>query len=151
MKDQSYYMLILMGLMIGVSVATQSGVNATLRTALSSPVQSAFISFLVGMILLGTIAATQNEVWFGSVGLSKLPWWAWVGGALGAFNIVMTVYLAPRLGVLLLSVSIVTGQMLASLLLDYFGLVGFAKLDISATRLMGAVLMVAGLFLVANK
>ncbi len=151
MKIQEYYLLILFGLSVGVCITTQSGLNATLKTALSSPIQSAFISFLVGTITLGIIAFSHGNTWFNADGLSKLPWWAWVGGALGAFNITMSVYLVPKLGALLLGASIITGQIIASLAFDHFGLIGYPKIDVTAHRLIGACLIMSGLYYIAHK
>ncbi|MES2206359.1 MAG: DMT family transporter [Pseudomonadota bacterium] len=148
---QEYFLFILFGVMVGISIAAQSGVNAMLKTILSSPIQAAFISFLIGTIVLGIITITQGYKWFGSSDISKLPWWAWLGGALGAFNISMSVFLAPRLGALLLCVSIVFGQMIASLLFDNLGIVGYPKIEITLTRFIGAFLIAGGLYLVANK
>ena len=145
------YLLLPLSVLIGISLASQAGVNSQLRLALSNPIQAAFISFLVGTIILGIIAFFQGDAWFKSGALASIPWWAWIGGLLGAFNITMSIFLAPKLGAVVLAISVVCGQMIASLALDHNGWLGFPKIEISANRIIGAIFVVVGLFLVAKK
>ena len=150
MKSQEYY-LIFLGLIVGIALTTQSGINTTLKTALASPAQSAFVSFLIGTVLLGLVAFTQDTRSINIENISKLPWWAWTGGALGAFCVAVSIYLVPKMGALLLSVSVITGQLISSLFFDHFGMVGYPKIEITTMRIIGACLIVSGLYCVANK
>lgn len=143
--------LLICSLLIGACGASQAGVNSQLRLALHSPIQAAFISFLVGTLLLGAIALLLGAPWFARGALATLPWWAWLGGLLGAFNVAMSVYLAPKLGALTLAISIICGQVLASMVLDHNGWLGYPEIELSLPRLLGAAMMVAGVFLVARK
>ena len=145
------YFLLPLSVLIGLSLASQAGVNAQLRTALSNPVQAAFISFLIGTIVLGVVALIQGDTWFKPNTLALIPWWAWLGGVFGAFNIAMSVFLAPKLGAMVLAISIVVGQIIASLLLDQNGWLGYPKIDITLNRVVGAVFVVIGLVLVVKK
>lgn len=150
MKDLHYYALITVCLMIGVLLATQTAVNTQLKTAFTSPIHAALISFVVGTCVLTMVACTLPRPWT-TMSLGILPWWAWVGGLLGAFNISMTVFLAPRLGALTLAACTITSQLIASALFDHFGLLGFAKMDLSLTRILGMLLLCLGMFLVIQK
>jgi transporter family-2 protein len=150
-SNVSLYLLLPLSVLVGFSLASQAGINAQLRLALSSPMQAAFISFFIGTIILGIIVFIQGEPWFKPNSLFSLPWWIWLGGLLGAFNIAMSIYLAPKLGALVLAVSIVCGQVIASLALDQQGWFGYPKIDISINRVIGALLLIAGLFLVVKK
>ncbi|MFU8765107.1 MAG: DMT family transporter [Haliea sp.] len=138
-------------LLIGACGTTQAGLNARLRLALYSPIQAAFISFVTGTLLLGALTLISGEPWPTRAALAALPWWAWLGGLLGAFNVAMSVYLAPRLGALSLAISIVCGQVLASMLLDHNGWLGYPRIELSGQRLLGAVLIIAGVCLVARR
>ncbi len=151
MNNLGIYFLLPLSILIGVSLASQAGVNSQLRTALSSPIQAAFISFLVGTVILGTIAFFQGEQWFKSGALAQIPWWAWLGGALGAFNITLSIFLAPKLGAMVLAISIVCGQIMASLVFDQNGWLGYPKIEITPSRVIGAVFVVIGMILVAKK
>ena len=55
---------------------------------------------------------------------------------------------APRLGAAGWLGLIVTGQVIASLVLDHFGMVGFAIHPVNAWRLLGGALLVAGVLIV---
>lgn len=145
------YLLLPLSLLVGLSLASQAGINAQLRVALSNPLQAAFISFLVGTIILGIITFIQGDKWFQPGTLKSIPWWIWCGGILGAFNVAMTLFLAPKLGALVLAISIMCGQLIASLVLDQNGWLGYPKIEISALRTVGAILVVIGMFLVIKK
>lgn len=136
--------LILLAILVGFALPVQAGINAQLRLTLGDPIPTAFASFLVGTLALGVIAlATRAPV--PSLRLAaEAPAWHWTGGLLGAVYIAAAVVLAPRLGAATMTASVVAGQMLASLLLDHFGLVGFARQAATPGRMLGAALVVVG-------
>lgn len=149
-ENVNVVILVLCAILVGVSITSQAGVTSQLRVALHSPAQAGFLSFLIGAAALGVVCVFQGNAWFKSVELSNLPWWAWLGGLMGAFNIFMVVYLAPKLGALVLTVSIVFGQVVASLLFDHNGWLGFPTIELSLPRIAGAVLIICGIFLAAK-
>ena len=67
-----------------------------------------------------------------------------MGGTLGAVYVTSALVLAPRLGVATLVGLIVLGQVLASLVIDHYGLLGVAVRPASLPRLLGAGLLLAG-------
>ena len=67
---------------------------------------------------------------------------------MGAVYIAAVVVLAPRLGAGTIFAAVVGGQMLASLIVDHFGWVGFPEHPISALRLLGAALVMLGVALI---
>ena len=141
-------LLLLVALAAGVLLPVQAGVNAQLRASVGSPIVAALISFVVGT--LGLAAATVvlraphalRSAWLAS------PWWHWVGGLIGALYVLASIVLAPRLGAATLVAAIVAGQMLASLILDQYGLVGFPLHPITGLRVLGAALVIGGVILV---
>jgi transporter family-2 protein len=141
-------LLLLLAAAAGVLLPVQAGINAQLRSVLGSPVAAALISFLVGSAALAVVALavrvpTQFRAgWDGSV------WWHWIGGLIGAVYVLTTIILAPKLGAATLIAAVVAGQMIASLVLDQYGLVGFPVHPVSAVRLVGAALVVTGVVLV---
>ena len=62
-----------------------------------------------------------------------------------------TIYLAPRLGATSMLAWLLAGQMLASLLLDHYGWLGFPEQPINWTRLLGVSLLIAGALLVRSR
>ncbi|MDQ2967044.1 MAG: DMT family transporter [Actinomycetota bacterium] len=132
----------------GVALPVQFGINAQLASWLDSPVRAAFVSFLTGATILGVAAALLFKPLPSGSRLGHAPWWVWVGGAFGAFYVVASIVAAPRLGAATVVAVIVAGQSIASLVVDHFGWVGFEPRHVSAGRLVGMVLVGAGVALV---
>ncbi len=131
----------------GGATALQAPTNARLATAVSSPVNAAFVSFAVGTAALGLLALalqTRPDV----AAARSLPWWAWVGGLYGCVFVVAAAWGVPRLGVALTITLMVAGQLLASLLLDHFGAMGVPRQPINWSKVAGVALVVAGALLV---
>jgi transporter family-2 protein len=141
-------LFLLLALAAGVLLPVQAGLNAQLRSALGSPVAAAFISFLVGTAALGAAMLLFRASF--PVGRA----WAtthpvqWSGGVIGALYVLAAVVLAPKLGAGTLVAAVVAGQMITSLLLDQYGLIGFPIHSLSPLRLLGAVLVIAGVVLI---
>ena len=140
--------LLLLAVLIGCLLPVQTGVNAELRTALGNPIATALVSFGVGIasllaaVLWLRIPVPLADAW------SQSAWWQWSGGLIGAIYIAAVVVLAPRLGAGTLIAAVVGGQMLASLVLDHFGWVGFPEHPISGLRLLGAALVMLGVAMI---
>jgi len=151
LKEVGSYIFLLYSTLVGFSLASQAGVNSKLRSALASPIQAAFISFLIGTIVLGIILIVQKDRWLSVGEALNIPWWAWLGGFFGAFNIAMSIYLAPKLGAVALAISVVCGQVVASVFYDKYGLLGYPRIEITPNRIIGAVLLVLGVIMVSKK
>ncbi len=72
-------------------------------------------------------------------------------GLIVALYVLTITFLAPRLGVGTAVALIVTGQVLDALLIDHFGLLRSLTFPLTAARLAGAVLMIAGVFLALRR
>ena len=136
------------GLISGVGLALQVGMNNTLRVRMGHPILAAASSFLTGTTALAIYLAIARPTPPDREMLAKGPWWMWCGGLVGAAYIASAATFAVRLGMAPWFALIVTGQILASLTLDHFGLVGFPRRPLSASKLVGAFLLLAGLVLV---
>jgi bacterial/archaeal transporter family-2 protein len=143
-------LLLLVALAAGVLLPVQAGVNAQLRSAVGSPLSAALVSFLVGTAGLVTAAVILRAPIALRAAWAVTPWWYWVGGLIGALYVVATIVLAPRLGAATMIAAIVAGQMIASLLLDQYGLLGFPTHAISGVRVLGAALVIVGVILVQH-
>lgn len=142
----SIYLII--ALVGGLALTFQAGVNAQLGVRVGNPVRAAFISFAVGTVALLIFSLAQRSPWPQVQPLAAAPWWVWIGGLLGAVYVILTVTVAPQLGAAVFFALVVGGQMLASLVADHFGWVGFPLHPISLGRVAGAALILAGVVLV---
>jgi transporter family-2 protein len=137
----------LLVLFAGGMIALQAPTNAILARAGGSPVLAALISFTVGTLCL-------FAVWLGSAARPRtaafagLPWYAWLGGAYGAVYVAIAAYAAPKIGIASLITIGIAGQIAIALLLDHFGLLGLPREPVNLGRVLGAILVVAGVVLV---
>lgn len=139
---------LLLAVAAGVLLPVQAGLNAQLRSALGSPVAAALVSFLVGTAGLATIALLlRTPLPLGRAWPATSPW-QWSGGLIGAVYVLAAIVLAPRLGAATLIAAVVAGQMVTSLVLDQYGLVGFPVHSLTPVRLLGAALVIAGVILI---
>jgi len=137
-----------MALAAGMLFPLQAGINSRLGTILGGPVAAALASFSVGATaLLCFVLASRTPVDI-QAGMTQTSWWHWLGGAIGAYIVVCMTFLAPRLGAGALIALLLTGQLVASLVLDHFGLFGYPVIPIDAKRLLGVALLAAGVILI---
>jgi transporter family-2 protein len=141
-------LFLIFALLAGVVLPVQAGVNAQLRATLGNPLAAALVSFVVGTVgLLGLVAVVRVPLpvvtaW------GRSPGWHWIGGLLGAGYVAIATVLAPRLGAATLVAAVVAGQMLTSVVLDQYGLVGYAPHPLTAARALGVVLVIGGVILI---
>lgn len=131
----------------GAATALQAPTNARMMGAVGSPVNAAFVSFAVGTAALGLLAAAL-QVKPDMSAARALPWYAWVGGLYGAVFVVAAAWGVPRLGVATTITLMVAGQLMLSLVLDHFGVMGVPRQPMNLTRAAGVALVVAGVLLV---
>jgi transporter family-2 protein len=141
-------LFLLLALLAGISVPTQAGINAQLGLWTRSPVIAAAISFAVGTLVLILYTFVSRIPLPAASSLGAHPWWIWIGGALGAFFVTATIILVPRLGATVMVTSILAGQMIASLLLDHFGWLGYPQHAISPGRIVGVLMVCGGVWLI---
>jgi transporter family-2 protein len=105
--------------------------------------------FFVGTAALAAITSLflREEVNFGV--LKTMPLHILLsGGLLGAMYVTASLMLAPRIGVAALIALGITGQLIAALLLDRFGMFGLIERELSLGRVGGALLVVGGSLMV---
>ena len=139
---------ILLAFAAGAAIAVQFAVNSELRGAVGSTLLAAGISFLVGTVVLFAGVLVTRGVPPAFVSAAAAPWWVWAGGLLGAFFVFASVVLTPRLGAASTIAFIIAGQMVASIILDQFGLLSVPVQPASFVRLGGAALVISGAYLV---
>lgn len=140
---------LLFALAAGALIALQFGVNAALRGSLGgSAFFATLASYAVGtLVSLACLLALRPALPAWSR-VAAAPWWAWTGGAVGVGYVTASVLLAPRLGATRLIVLIIAGQLLASVLLDHFGLLGYTVRPFNAWRALGCGLLVAAVLII---
>ena len=143
--------LALLALVAGVVLTVQVGVNSALRGGVGNPVMAALISFVVGSAALLAFLLLTRTPWPGRPQLLAAPGWAWLGGVLGAFYVVSTIVVGPRIGAAALLALIVLGQLATSLLVDHFGWLGFPQHPLTPLRVLGSLMLFGGVLLIVHR
>ena len=138
------YFLMILILLVGCLMPIQASVNAKLGTFLKAPLMAALVNFVVGgCILLFVVLGMRTPINLLQA-IKEAPFHAWIGGAIGAVYVSSVIFLVPRLGAALSFALIVLGQLTFSLVIDHFGLFGVSVQPINWGRIMGVILVLAG-------
>ena len=140
-------MYMLFAVAAGAGIAFQAVINARLRVVVQSAIWAALIQTFAGLLMLGTIALIAREGPPMAVAAGRVPWWVWTGGLLGATYVVVSIVATAPLGAGLMISSVIVGQTLTALLIDHYGWLGVEVQRLTATRAIGAALLVAGVLL----
>jgi transporter family-2 protein len=141
---------ILLAVAAGCFVGLQAPVNARLRLQIGA-LQAATVSFLLGTLALVLVTAFANGGLGGIGHATKAPWWALIGGILGAFYVTVALLTVRTLGLSGLTAIVVTGQLAIAAVVDRFGLLGIPRQHLDAPRILGLVLLVVGVVLVVRR
>lgn len=139
----------LLGILAGAFIAVQAPINSELSKGLGLPVAAAALSFLSGAIVLGLVSVALTRMQGISLDWrAPAPWLFVAGGILGGVYVTSATILTPRLGAAALMAFLVTGQLLAGMLIDRVGFLGVAVREISVGRVTGALLLLAGALII---
>ena len=144
----NYALPLVFAVAAGISLIVQQALNANLRAALGSAAWSGFTSYLVGTICMVLLALALRDPVPSAAVAARVPWWAWSGGLFGAIFIALAILLIPKIGAATFVALLVTGQMLAALALDHFGLLGVPVQPATLVRMAGAGFLILGVVLV---
>ncbi|MFZ1700836.1 MAG: DMT family transporter [Pyrinomonadaceae bacterium] len=142
------YLYLLLAVAAGAMMPTQAAINNKLSTVVSSPILAALVSFVVGTVGLFVYAVASGTPIGNLASIKDAPPIAWLGGLLGAFFVTATIVLVPRLGVAMTFSLVIAGQMLVTLVIDHFGLLGVPVKEINLARVGGILLITGGVILI---
>jgi transporter family-2 protein len=112
---------------------------------LASAVSFALITFFfvsVFLILPHPLPTTRD--------LAAMPWWAVIGGLVGAVQVYAGLTLVNKVGAGLFVGLTVTAALITSLVVDHFGWFRMQVHPISVWRILGGLLMVVGVTLISR-
>jgi transporter family-2 protein len=141
---------VLLGAGAGCLVGMQAPINSRLGKSVGSA-EAATVSFLVGTAALVLILLVARGGIGGLSQIGRVPWWALVGGLLGAVYVSVALVAVRTLGASGLTAVVIGGQLVISVVIDRFGLLGVARQAVGVQRIAGLVLLGAGVLLVVRK
>ena len=143
----AYWIVILIGLMGGAAVGIQANIGGAMGQRVGG-VASSFIIHFSGMIISGLFLLFRGGVkvqdW------CRLPWYMLGAGVFGFLLYLSISVTLPRLGGTMMITLIISGQLLAGLVLDQYGVFGVAVRPIDMTRFLGVVALLFGSYLIAK-
>ena len=145
------FILIIMAIILGCLMPVQAGINAELTRLINHPYLGAFISFLIGTLALGFLILLKGIPMTEIKRLTEASPYHFLGGVLGALFVGSSIFLIPKMGATTMIAAFVTGQLLMSVVMDHFGMMGLPVSQVNTSRLIGVFLLFAGLMLVIRK
>ncbi|WP_247988361.1 DMT family transporter [Bradyrhizobium sp. 186] len=124
--------------------------NHTLRVSLENPWLASLVSFLPIVALLTCLIMCLPHPLPTAEGLAAMPWWAPLGGVIGAFAVIAGLLFVGTVGAGAFAGLTITANILMSLAIDRFGMFGMPVHELNAGRVAGAALMVAGITLISK-
>jgi bacterial/archaeal transporter family-2 protein len=140
--------LLAVAFLAGALVTMQIGSNARLREAFGHALPAVIVSSTLGIVLLAGAMLVGRLPWPAVSTLTSAPGWAWLGGVFGAIYAIVTILLARHVGAATLTALVVAGQLICSVLLDHFGILGFDVRPFTIWRGLGCGLLLGGIFLI---
>ncbi len=147
MSAPVYWSLLAMAFVSGALVPLQAGINGLLAKQVSSVLNAATVSFIVGALALLVLALLQRDA-VSIESLKGLHWWHWAGGLLGAFFVFTAAFVAPRIGAVLFMALVLLGQLSSAVFLDHQGWIGYKEIPINFGKIAGLLLIVCGIWVV---
>lgn len=141
--NAAYYLL---AVCAGLGITLQTTLNGQLAEGVGGDsVAAALFSFTAGAVCLGVFSLMRGGIVASLAAIPAQPWWSLLGGLLGAGALLSYVVLAPKIGLSALLGLAIAGQIISSLAIDHFGLMGASERPVSLVKLAGSMVMLAGL------
>lgn len=150
LEDASMWYLCGFVFLAGVANAVQAGQNGALSKGLNESLTAGLVvvaGTATCILVVGLISG--KLAWPTAAEAADMPWWAWLGGILGGTIILAQFVVARQIGAAPFLGLLVTAGVATSIILDHYGWVGFDRHPASVWRILGGILMVAGVALVA--
>jgi transporter family-2 protein len=134
----------------GALQAVGAAMGGELNKSLQNPWLATSLSFMLVLFLTTALFVCMPRP-LPSVGdLAAMPWWAPLGGIVGAVAVFAGFILIQKLGAAPVNGVTITANILASLAIDHFGLLRMEQHSMNPMRLLGAILMVGGVTLISK-
>ena len=142
---------IIIQILAGLCLPTQTSVNTKLRKKIGSPIYPAFWTFLTAtaiLLIVRRVIEHGETIPFGR--LLAEPWWIWIGGVCGVVFVCLNILIYQHIGSVQTVILPALGQTVTGLLIDHFGLFRANVIPMSLMRALGGVMVLAGVLLVTR-
>lgn len=132
----------------GALVGFQHPLNAELAESIGG-LDATLLNFFTGTVLLLLIVVATGQIG-GVRRVGEARWYYLLGGLIGLITVITALTAVESIGAAGLTAALVTGQLLSSIALDRFGAFGMQRRPVTAVRLTGVVMLVAGTLLTVS-
>ncbi|KAI9339256.1 hypothetical protein BD770DRAFT_400318 [Pilaira anomala] len=135
----------------GIAIAFQAGCNATLNRY-GGRSFSSVITFSIAVlccIVFFFFDVTVGKRPLPTSHVKAAPWYAWIGGILGAYYVITNILTVPRLGAATVLSIFVCAQIIMACIIDHFGFVGVTKRRYTIWRILASLGLVGCVVVIA--
>lgn len=144
----------LAAIIVGVAASAQIAVNGRLGAVMEHSLKAAMVSMCIGFAGVGLITLALFLI-KGRKGIidDSMPdvtgkWWNWTGGVFAIVIVGGSILVAQLLGAGLATVLSVVGQVVGGVVIDATGFLGIEKKSVTLKKVVGIVMMLAGVVLI---
>ena len=137
--------LLLWAALAGAFIPVMAILNGRLGKSMGEALHASVILFGVGFLFCLTVALVLTKSLPHATDLANAKPIEYLGGFIVGFYVISATLLAPRIGLANFIVCAVSAQIIISVVIDHFGLLGAMVRPVSMTRLIGIGLLIAGI------
>ena len=144
----------LAAIIVGVAASTQIAINGRLGAVMEHSLKAAMVSMCVGFagVTLITLALFLIKGRKGIID-DSMPdvtgkWWNWTGGVFAIVIVGGSILVAQLLGAGLATVLSVVGQVVGGVVIDATGFLGIERKSVTLKKVVGIIMMLAGVVLI---
>ena len=135
-----FYLYILIAILAGVSVVISRIFNSKIADEIGT-LQGTFINYLTGLIAAFIFFILSKEYLnMGNINYSSIPFYSYLGGAIGILVVLLSNYTTPKVSNFSLSLLVFIGQLSIGILIDYY-----SYSTVSIGKILGGILILLGL------
>lgn len=138
-------LIYLAAVIAGMSLSVEAAIGGALGEHVGE-LESTYYIFIIG-----AMATFLVTLFFGKGDLRQLfhvPKWNLIGGLLGVVYLALLVISVTLIGVGVSVTAVIVGQIIMSIIIEHFGLLGSPQIKFNANRLAAIVLLTISFFLV---
>ena len=137
--------LLIWAALAGAFIPVMAILNGRLGKSMGEALHASVILFGVGFLFCLTVALVLTKSLPHATDLANAKPIEYLGGFIVGFYVISATLLAPRIGLANFIVCAVSAQIIISVVIDHFGLLGAMVRPVSVTRLVGIGLLIAGI------
>jgi transporter family-2 protein len=137
--------LLIWAALAGAFIPVMAILNGRLGKSMGEALHASVILFGVGFVFCLTVALVLTKSLPQAADLANAKPIEYLGGFIVGFYVISATLLAPRIGLANFIVCAVSAQIIISVVIDHFGLLGAMVRPVSVTRLAGIGLLIAGI------